>query len=408
MVFSWETEKIEIIASRMREHSDSVWGNLCISTTAAQQPLLLLPQSSFNFSAPLTRGKLAKEMRICFNGIDWDGILKILCHNVVKRVREGEPAHEVWTEEALTPLKFMLYPFVPEGVPTVFFGEGGSGKSTLVKTLGLIAMGAWDDNPFNIPAPNSALHPLVLDWETDEPTFRWELTALVKGNGIAPVSMHYRFCARPLADDLEAIQDIVSTLNPDPLIIDSLGLATGGDLNKTTDPFRFYSALRQLKRTSIIVAHTQKDQDDKPKRAKTIYGNVHFFNYARSVWEVRATQEEGSSELDIGLFHTKANRSQKFTPRAFKLLYSPSGVALKQADIKSIPELVQHMKLGPRIKQALARGLLNRQELAFQLGEKPAQISLCLNRLKKRGEVVLLEGDNWGLPIKSDALSDNE
>ena len=98
------------------------------------------------------------------------------------------------------------------------------------------------------------------------------------------------------------IQNKIQETHTDVVIIDSLGASVGADLNATEPAFQFFTALRQLPVTPLIIAHTAKDINNK---RKTVYGNAYYSNEARVTWEITKQQEPDSSELTISLFNRK-------------------------------------------------------------------------------------------------------
>ena len=79
----------------------------------------------------------------------------------------------------------------------------------------------------------------------------------------------YRRCHQPLADDLPAIQRIVSQSHIRLIIIDSLAIAAGGELERPETATRIFAAIRALRVSTLTVAHPQKKPED-----KTIFGSV--------------------------------------------------------------------------------------------------------------------------------------
>jgi hypothetical protein len=53
------------------------------------------------------------------------------------------------------------------------------------------------------------------------------------------------------------------------------------------------------------------------EKKKSFYGNVYYTAEARSIWEIRKSQETGSKEMDVALFNRK--------PPPFTGLLHPQG-----------------------------------------------------------------------------------
>ena len=78
---------------------------------------------------------------------------------------------------------------------------------------------------------------------------------------VDPFYIKYRSCALPLYQDLEQIKEAIDYYGANLLIIDSLGLASGGEPKETEPALKFFAALRQLKTTSLILGHNSKNSE---------------------------------------------------------------------------------------------------------------------------------------------------
>jgi len=122
------------------------------------------------------------------------------------------------------------------------------------------------------------------------------------------LTLTYRHCALPLAEDLNEIRRIVLEGDIKLIIVDSLGAACGGDMNSAEVATRFFSAIRQLPVTPLLISHVSKEVE----KEKTPFGSVYFYNYARNVYQLRKHEEE--DEITLGLWHKKCNFTKKNPP----------------------------------------------------------------------------------------------
>lgn len=396
LTFAWDApEHLLIKANRFHNHSDGkVTGELLIQTTLPTLPPHL-HQAKFNFSDSQPRQRLAKQLEETYQEAVWPDVLEQVCVRVLQYLRQGEPVKEIWSHEEVKRPEYLLYPLIEKGQPTICFGEGGSGKSFFGLLVAVTVSLPWVDNPLGLIPSLPGVVPLYLDWEADENTLRYRLKKIANGCDLPAVVVHHRFCSLPLPDDLERIRDIIGETKAEFLIIDSLGAAAGGDLNTAECALRFLSSLRQLKMTSFIIAHNSKDQTT---NSKSIFGSVFFRNGARLVDELKSSQEPGRNYLEMGLFARKANNSGFHKPLGFRLDFDEDMVSVKSCDIRSIPELAEHLSIAIRVKDALKRGTKTRKELAEDLGIEIDSIAKTLTRMKQRGLVVALSDNQWGVP----------
>src|SRR5205085_6642924 len=74
---------------------------------------------------------LASSLKTLAPEIPWKLLLQRACSVVLKRHREGEPLRTLTVDTPVEPLTFQINPLVFRGKPTVLFGDGGLGKSSL-------------------------------------------------------------------------------------------------------------------------------------------------------------------------------------------------------------------------------------------------------------------------------------
>ena len=403
-LFTWEQEYLTIKVSRLHNHSSGkVTGELLIQTTApGYNPHL--HRATFNFSDSEPRRRLAKQLAENYTEVDsenplngWKRILEQVCVYTLDNLRRGEPACTITSEDKIDQPRFLLDPIIPLGHPTIIFGEGGAAKSYLALLFAIATALPWEDNPLSLIPDTTRHKPFYLDWELSREAMTWRLKQLTLGHGLGYMEVGYRFCSLPLADDLDSIRDILAEAQTDFVIIDSLGLAAGGDLNSPESALRFFSALRQLHITSLIVAHTSKDFTTS---RKSVFGSVFFRNSARSIEEVKTIAD--GNKLNIGLFHDKANLNERHPPIGIRLDFrGRESVKASSCEVNLIPELARGIPLKTRALALLKRGAMSSRELQEELEiekEKEDSFYAQLSTWKKKGWVLQLPNNTFCLP----------
>lgn len=392
----WD-EGVRIDVSRVREHTSDgrVTGEVEVRF-GKNGNANLLHRAQFNFSSTRTRSELAKELSGRAAKISWKDVLEQACYYIVDLVRQGEPVVELWGDEAAKPPRFLIDPLVIEGYPNIFFGDPGSFKSALATVSIAIVTLPWQMNPLGLTVQESPTISLYLDWETDRQTVNWTLSRLFRGHSIPAFPVNYRRCATPLAQDIDAIKGMVSDIGARLVVIDSLSMAAGGvDLNTSGPATSFYTALRQLDVTSLILAHNSKDREAK---ARSIIGHQTFTAQARNIWEVRKVQETGEDEIDLALFHRKAPPfSRMASPIGTHVTFTPETMFLKAQPATTVREFVADMGLKVQITDALTDGAMTTKELADALNANQGSVKTILNRLKSSNAVYHLPDNRWGL-----------
>lgn len=355
-----------------------------ITSTLPGTPALVY-YGRINLSGSTTRATLAKYLNARSEG-DWLEIVERFCVLILDAIREGQPSVLLTNVQPREAARFRIDPLIIEGFPNVIFGPGGSGKSLLGATLALAVGGAWDLCDFNVvPGPV-----YVCDWELDDVTYREVCERLCKGFGIELPPIHYRQCAAPLAEEASAIGRYAAREGIELIIVDSLGFAIGGDKTSQELTMRMFGAMRTWRKTDgsqitvLGIDHITNDeaQGNRP------YGSVYTQNAARSLWRVRASQEEGSAEIEIGLFNTKANFGKQ-PPVGFRVRFDDEATFVTREDVRAMSGMRESLSASMRIKTALMeQGGLTKTELVERTGLAEKIVSARLSDLKRRGDIT--------------------
>jgi len=395
--FLWDAEAVQIRVSRIHANGDGKITGEILVTTSAPGYSPHLHQAAFNFLSSTTRKQLAKQLKEEYE-TDWDNILEQLCVYTSERVRRGEPVEDIIaTGENIEPPKYILEPYIIENYPNVFFGDPGSFKSTMAVVVMACVVLPWYDNPLHLKTPSKPVRTLFLDWETDSATVAWQLSCFQRGMGTPAIPIKYRRCSLPLHADVEQIQKAIADSESKLIVIDSLGLACGGELNEAGAAIQFFTALRQLKVTSLILAHTSKD---KTSSNKSIYGSVFFEAQARSVWHLRKRQEAGEDELDLALKNTKSPPfRKKFADMGYHVSFTDDSMVVKTEDPREVAEFLETMGTQSRVLELLKEGAKNPAAIAKALDLTENNVRVVISNLKKSNKVLKV-GDGYGLPYK--------
>jgi DNA-binding transcriptional ArsR family regulator len=391
---------VSIDVSRVREHrSDgSVKGEVAVRF-GENGNANLLHRAQFNFSSTQARNTLAKELESRVKHVDWKDVLEQTCYYVVDWLRQGDAPQLICTAQNYQRPTPLIDPIVLRNQPTVLFGEGESAKSLFVGVLALVMILPWKNNPLGLTCTESVI-PLVLDWETAGDEYGWRLGRITRGMGLPDVEVPYRRCALSLADDIERISKLVAEHKAGCIIVDSIAGAAGGDINTAETAIRMFTALRQLNTSSILVAHTSKDENRKP----SIFGSVFFTNYARQVWLVKKESADDDDHIRIGLFHKKHNNTKPSPPLGFQFDFNPDdSVTISRADIRDSVDMAREFSASSRILHTLKLGAQKPATLAEDLSLPASSVRVHLVRLKKKGLVVALDDGRYGLPVFSNA-----
>lgn len=395
---TWPDAKIKVSVTRIKQHRDNrVTGWLMFTDTGAKGAGLI-HQCELNFASSQTHRSLVNMLTEKDEKAPWDEILEQCRYYILDRTRQGEPVEVISTaSEDITPPTYLIYPILPKDQPTIIYGEPGVGKSRVANLLYICLTLPWHDNPLGLVVPDIPMRPLILDWETDRNTTASRIRAIVEGMGLGPIDINYRRCLVRISDDLEQIQLAIDKVKANCLIVDSLTAACGGELMKPETAEDFFTAIRKLKMTAFIIGQTQKDPD---LHRKTVLGSTIFEYYSRSLWEIKKAQTAGEDEMHVALIHRKANESKLHKSLTYRFYFNEDHITVSREDMADIPEFNRDVPLRVRIRESLSHSALTAKDLADNIDAKAGTVSKTLSDMKRKGSVISLPDNKWGLPAR--------
>lgn len=371
-------------------------------TVTSENPALAggeLMWENVTLNSGQSRATAAKRLSARWpGGPDFEILMHEVCRVVTKRMRDGEP-FVVLSGTKRQGDRYRLTPLLPENQITLLWGDGGVGKGWFALTAALSIM-KGDAYLGMAGIPGNVLY---LDWETDEEEIDDRLARLCEGLMITAPDMTYRRCFMPIADDLQQILRFIGTRQFDLIIVDSMGLAVGGNPNDSGDTIRAMSAIRQFRTSVLCLDHANKSTDGSggqnvAQSGKSI-GNSYKYHHARSVFELKAGERLDDKTLEVGLFHHKANNGKKWAPMGFRFTFDGNdGPITPEHSIKasSIDGVRERVTVARRVLDALDGVNMTPAELQDALDDvKVNTVTQTLKRLTTRGIIRVNSGGLW-------------
>jgi hypothetical protein len=341
---AWPDKGLYADISGLKQHTDgTISGILEIKNATPGIPVVIHSKSLFNFSKPRGRSELIRNLNERLQGVEWAAIVDELCNKVTEWVSEGEGVINLSEIEAHEP-EYLLFPLLLKNEPVVFFGERGSTKSYIALWVASVLSAGHSPKDERIFVKEK-VNVLYLDYEQSEENMAWRLECLARGLDIKKPPIYYRRCSRPLNTDTDRLKKLIMDHDIGLIVIDSLGPACGGDLNSAQVALEFHNALRTLRTSSLIVAHTAKNQQGR----RSIFGSVYFENLSRSIWEVRSDPVPGETTMSVGLAHRKCNFSKLESPIGFRITFEPQKTIIVPEDARTMAIMESEWSLVDRI-----------------------------------------------------------
>lgn len=401
--FEWPEEGISILVSRLSEERAGLNCEITVSTSLEPMPGLLR-QGRFNLSAAQTRVSWEKALDTRLPGIDWYAAIEQVCALSIARWRQGEPAVDLLDVRERPGLPFLLPPFVVEGAASLLFAEGGAGKSMFALACGLaVATG----NPDILGVTPSRVGPvLYLDWEWDAESHAERLRALCRGYSIdlEHGRLFYRRETTSLAEGAETIREHIAATGAIFAIVDSLGMARGGEPESADLTIKAFAAIRTLGITVLVLDHVVKAQG---VNSKYSFGSVYTTNAARLTWRMDSSGEGNGAGYRIGLSNQKSNGKYQ-QPRGYAVTVQSNendemtAAWYAPTDVLTVPGMEKRVPLRQNVIGILKERPLEKEELMKELTGRgvrttAAVLTTTLNRNK---DDFVLMGGAWCLTVE--------
>ena len=376
--------------------------------------LSLMVHERYNLTSRQTRNNMVKHLsRFDVDGMDaglWEDVVSMTVNEVMNRLRSENKPEVISMPTKIKAPEYLIDPIIPYGVPTIIFGPGGTCKSGLTDWFSVLIANAPGCEAEGLRIRREPTAVLKLDWETDKNTWDWRIQTQAEGLGLPTDGLYYRRCEMPLVDEVESIQQQMLEIGASVTIVDSAGWACKWNLNLPEVAMDFFRAVRQLQGTTIIIHHTQKENPANPQE-KTPYGSAYFLNSARSVWQIKKTQEPDANIIDVGLFHTKVNEGKLCRPRGYRFTFEMAeyGCDTNKTTVKSIDVaqtgLISNLPLHVQLQAELKDGPKTHTELAELVEKNPDQVRTRLNQFStnqnRKPRLFQKMGDKWGLAYEN-------
>ena len=317
---NWAGHDVKAEISRLvSKGQDSLKAQVCVWLDDVQlvraHPTLTSMSSMRDFCRLLEDRRKATDY-----GINWRDWAEELAGRTLDAHRQGQPevaVSDLWDKE-IEQDTWLVEPYILESKSNVIYGDPGTAKSMMALQWAALMDTGHVNSQLKVVTRRANV--LYLDYETDETEILHRLKWLHAGMEITvPSNVVYRYCTQPLVVETDYILDLIERRwggddTPIVIMVDSMGLATGGKLVDEEMVISYFAALRVLGSTSLTITHTNKDGH--------LFGSQYTLAAARNLWEVKRSAVT-RGQIDVGLFHRKSNSVGKEVPRAYRLNFTP-------------------------------------------------------------------------------------
>jgi DNA-binding transcriptional ArsR family regulator len=243
----------------------------------------------------------------------------------------------VWFAELGEPKEreYLIEQIGVKGYPIVAFGAGGVAKSFAMLSAGIaIASASGVEKWLGLRVLEHG-YALYLDFELDVEEQHRRVRDLCAGMGL-PIPKKLAYLSGVGISPEKAFEktlQFVKAYEAKAVIIDSMGLAMQGDMEKGKEVLAFHgryiNPLRRAGATPFIVDHEGKLQTGEKHKDKTPFGSAYKAWASRSVLQfVFEEYREETSQLDIRVRQTKTNFGPKIDPIGVRFTFEEKKVLM--------------------------------------------------------------------------------
>ena len=325
----WDGYRVEMIVRNIKARNSGFKAEVSVllngEAVHRSNPVLDSTSGMDGFARKLNKRRPDSDYQI-----PWDQVVEDLSGIVIDTHRRGEAEVRLSDVDLDEHLTWRVDNVLVEGEPNLIWADGGSGKSMFALFLGTLIQQGYQNSEYGLVVEPGQV--LYLDYETKAKEIATRARMIHAGLGLeesdvvkTASKIIYKKCDQPLHAEVDRIRDLIYKHEVNVVIIDSMGMAVGGELESAEEVLGFFRAIRQLGNvTSLIISHSN--------RQGTIFGSAYTMNSCRSVWEAKKTGSNNNS-MDFNLFHRKVNNFAYQPAQSWGVDFSNGKVRYERGDV---------------------------------------------------------------------------
>ena len=334
-------------------------------------------RTRLNLISIQSKTKFVNEMKRLIPPIEWKDVVENITEETLSRYREGNEVMKIGSIQDEGMPSYQAFPIVRSDGVNILFGQGAQGKSYISTFICMLVQSGMDHAGIVTEQGNV----LYLDWEDSWQSVNRRVMALKKGNNDTLHDIdHVDMSGTTIDTEMSSIIRMVEDRDISLVVIDSFGMAVGGNQNEGDYVKGVMSSLNELKASVLVIDHVSKENGDTP------IGSNYKQTSARNVWKIDKSQNLGANIVEVGLYHTKANNSKLFAPVGIRMefindMYDQTDrVLISTIDVGDSDALADQLPVAKKIEKALTEAPMTVEQLITYTGSSINTVRTTLSR----------------------------
>ena len=334
-------------------------------------------RTRLNLISIQSKTKFVNEMKRLIPPIEWKDVVENITEETLSRYREGNEVMKIGSIQDEGMPSYQAFPIIRSDGVNILFGQGAQGKSYISTFICMLVQSGMDHAGIVTEQGNV----LYLDWEDSWQSVNRRVMALKKGNNDTLHDIdHVDMSGTTIDTEMSSIIRMVEDRDISLVVIDSFGMAVGGNQNEGDYVKGVMSSLNELKASVLVIDHVSKENGDTP------IGSNYKQTSARNVWKIDKSQNLGANIVEVGLYHTKANNSKLFAPVGIRLefindMYDQTDrVLISTIDVGDSDALADQLPVAKKIEKALTEAPMTVEQLITYTGSSINTVRTTLSR----------------------------
>ena len=334
-------------------------------------------RTRLNLISIQSKTKFVNEMKRLIPPIEWKDVVENITEETLFRYREGNEVMKIGSIQDEGMPSYQAFPIIRSDGVNILFGQGAQGKSYISTFICMLVQSGMDHAGIVTEQGNV----LYLDWEDSWQSVNRRVMALKKGNNDTLHDIdHVDMSGTTIDTEMSSIIRMVEDRDISLVVIDSFGMAVGGNQNEGDYVKGVMSSLNELKASVLVIDHVSKENGDTP------IGSNYKQTSARNVWKIDKSQNLGANIVEVGLYHTKANNSKLFAPVGIRMefindMYDQTDrVLISPIDVENSDALADQLPVAKKIEKALTEAPMTVEQLITYTGSSINTVRTTLSR----------------------------